>query len=223
MPSVPFISLRKSLRLQLPGPFLPYLIGWSRDLTHQTHHTLVTRTTRTISTRTSTLLYSTYDPSIVLPALSHPQPVRASVRPSAPFTLLPLTSYLTGGALPYLTLPYPSPKLLPSYLLRYYSLTTRLLAIFSRIPIFPIYPTTATTLSLHTVNTRNRIFENSLSTTQTTPSHAYYTQITQYPIFPRIHYALGISLIYRFHRPAAPLRLYTTHLSDLRQSHCRPR
>lgn len=140
---------------------------------------------------------------------------------SRPCVRLPrlLPSYLTKGALPY-----PSPILLPSYLLRYYSLTTRLLAIFSRIPIFPIYPTTTTTLSLHTVNTRNRTFENSLSTTQTPSSHAYYTQITQYPIFPRIHYALGISLIYRFPSTcctSAPL--HHPPQRDLRQSHCSPR
>ncbi|OAF62569.1 hypothetical protein VC83_00920 [Pseudogymnoascus destructans] len=76
-----------------------------------------------------------------------------------------------------------------------------------------------TTLSLHTVNTRNPNLENSISaisTTQTLPLHPYYTQITQYPIFPRIHCAptQNYSLIYRSHphlsAPAARLHLYAS-------------
>lgn len=141
---------------------------------------------------------------------------------SPPAAFYPLTLHLPF-TLPYRYITYVLTVLILLYFTLLYPLTsygTTLLhaSSLSLVPnsYLPYLYQRTTTLSLHTVNTRTskrRTFEQSPFHHT---NHYHYTQITQYPIFPRpIDCLLGTSsLIYHSHRSGAPLQLlhHSTHL-----------
>lgn len=175
------------------------------------------------------------DPSIVLPYLI-PSPCVHS-HPSTPLRrLLSYLPYLTLPLLPLLPLlPFPIyiyPLTSSGTTLLHNSSSLSLVPEYTKYLSFPIYPTTTTTLYLciPSIPSTPDIQTSKIPFPPHKHHHynPYYTQITQYPIFPRIHCALGVTTLLSIDCQLSALlhtlHLCTTHLQakqNLRQSHCR--